>query len=413
MLIWVRVIGIRTGELKDQSHGSGTDGALQGQIDDEHYRVTVIQMGDGCVALNPYVCKPRAANEKPLALQSTAHPEPSFHLLEASNDLKLFKELQNTAMKALYESDSWCNNTGCDVDIQTNSDGGLSVFEVSPLPSPFFPTRELQDLAIRQDFPGSYPALIDTFITNLTLHDSLQEATPKVGNLYTQIVDKYMAAASAPNNQMYPSTFKSIDGFDFSGTSFDLACGTGIFGRALADSKAARGDTGASRVIGFDISAGMADACRQTGHYENVHLEPMQRCLTNHRIYHDGDIDHVLCFSGFHFLSPEDFSFVLALCFTLAKKSITFSLDEITDIYNEAIAARGLSFAHSINHIATMEAFGVPRGWRLAHRFRQFSWTSPTTEKHEIYTNYFRFERVEPDETAIMFGKLGASDKND
>ncbi|KAK6511078.1 hypothetical protein TWF506_010159 [Arthrobotrys conoides] len=397
--------GITVSEAENLLSLGGEETKDKDCFKDDFYTVTVIEIGDGCVALNPCVCgPPNAPNQKFPASESTVSLQPSLHSPEQNSTSKLFERLQSVAVEAFHASSSKGNRMGCDVDIRVQANEEIVVLEVKPLPAPFLPGRSSQDLAAK-DFPGGYPALINIFISNQTLCHPIREVIGKVADVYDKLVVKY-DTWGASHSEMQAGTYKSIDGFDFSGTCFDLACGTGVFGRALAKSKTTRGDTSVSRIMGFDISPGMAEVCRKSGHYDLVHLDPMQTCLINHRLYHDGDIDHIVCFSGCHFLSEEEFSFVLALCFILAKKSITFSVDEITDTYNEAIAKRGMSFAHSINHIANMKAFGVPKGWRLARHHRQFSWTSPTTQNDDIYTNYFRFEKIEDYKETTMLAKF-------
>ncbi|KAK6536796.1 hypothetical protein TWF281_001008 [Arthrobotrys megalospora] len=261
----LRIIGVKTQESKIQPKNSDANAVAAPEPNnfslsagyDSYYSVTVIEMGVGSVALNPYICQPRDAEDKAFpGLGSNVALGTSSHLLDKSNNPKLFEQLQTTAMEAFHVSNSRGNNMGCDVDIQVQADGELVVLEVNPLPAPFSLRKSSQNVAIKRDFPGGYLALINTFITNQTIRHPLREVMPKVANVYDKLVDKY-DTWGASHSQMYAGTFKSIDGFDFSGISFDLACGTGVFGRALAESKAARGDTTASHIIGFDISADM------------------------------------------------------------------------------------------------------------------------------------------------------------
>ena len=106
-----------------------------------------------------------------------------------------------------------------------------------------------------------------------------------------------------------------------------------------------------------------------------------------------GLFDHVVCLSTFHFFSAIDLSLVLARIFQLAAVSVTLTVDEITDAYNDNLDKIGDSHMHSFNHMPELENmdFG-PCGWILADRWRRIAWVSFHTGD-EIYTNVLRFKR--------------------
>jgi hypothetical protein len=112
-------------------------------------------------------------------------------------------------------------------------------------------------------------------------------------------------------------------------------------------------------------------------------------------------VDHVVCLSALHFLRPELFSFALVLFFARANKSITISVDEIPDTYNENLDKIGYAYMHSTNHISSIEAFGEPPGWKLTRSERSFSWTSHATGD-DVYTTYFRFDRIDGESRQLL-----------
>ncbi|KAG6065911.1 hypothetical protein E4U32_006824 [Claviceps aff. humidiphila group G2b] len=161
-------------------------------------------------------------------------------------------------------------------------------------------------------------------------------------------------------------------------------------------SNGAKETKGNYRLLGCDISSGMLDVCRETGLYDSLHQATMHSALMNLT----EPIDHVVCSSALQHIEPEMFSFIMVLFFLRASKSITLSVEEIPDVYNENLIKAGHikagSMAPNSNHVGAMEAFGVPEGlgWRLVSKERVFSWASPKTGDR-IYSTYYRFERTQ------------------
>ncbi|KAF3935456.1 hypothetical protein ABW20_dc0108087 [Dactylellina cionopaga] len=382
------------------------DIVTQEYIDGQDYTVTVIEMSDACVALPPIIHKMEqmSIKEQPSKFDLKGDQETCLHLVENESNIYLFERLQQVALEAFQASGCKGNNMGCDVVVRVRRDGEVFAIDVNPKAAAFITEKLLQGLPNLHSLPGGYPAAINIFIANQIIRDPGQSVFSKVAGTYNRIASKYDMEIKT-NTTMHNGMRKVVDEFNFSGTVFDIACGTGIFGRILAESADAGRDKEVSCLFGSDISSGMIDICRETGLYDQLHIERMQTCLINH--HNDGDIDHIVCFSAVHFLSVSEFAFVLVLCFVLAKKSITLTVDEIPDVYNKHLAERGEPFMHSTNHLANMEAFGEPLGWRLKSRHKQFSWTSGATGD-KVFTNYFRFERTNESNRELVFRKFDA-----
>jgi SAM-dependent methyltransferase len=366
------------------------DVVVQEYIDGEDYTCTVLQMCDACIALTPFkvVTKETPRTEKFLTFELKFDDETRIELLRKKENPVLFERLQKVAIEAFTVSGCQGSNMGCDVDLRAQPNGDVFAIEVNPQPAAFMPEGPFQDLPIIHSLPGGHPAVINIFIANHLLRNAAQQdVSEKIATTYDGLASKYDTLLGE-SSEIAAGIRNLTQAYDFDGTVFDLACGTGVFGRMLAESNAARG----SRLLGFDISAQMGDVCWSTGLYEAVHIESMEQALLNCDRFAER-VDHIVCFSAIHFLRPEIFAFVLVLSFTLAKKSITISVDEIPEVYNAKLEQMNVGHMHSWNHLAYMLAFGEPPNWRLKRSTRQYSWTSPATGD-EISTTYFRFERV-------------------
>ncbi|GIK04311.1 hypothetical protein Aspvir_008390 [Aspergillus viridinutans] len=351
------------------------DVVVQEYIDGEDYTCTVVQMGDSCIALTPFkvVTKETPRREKFLTFELKFDDETRIELLRKKENPVLFGRLQKVAIEAFVVSGCQGSNMGCDVDLRARPNGDVLAIEVNPQPAAFMPEGPFQDLPIIQSswrIPGAQ-----------------QDVSEKIAATYNGLAWKYDTIEA--NSSTIAAGIKNLtEAYDFDGTVFDLACGTGVFGRMLTESNAARG----RHLLGFDISSKMGGIYRSTGVYEAVHIESMEQALLNCDRFAEG-VDHIVCFSAIHFLRPEIFAFVLVLSFTLARKSITISVDEIPEVYNEKLEEMNVGHMHSWNHLASILAFGEPPNWCLTKSTRQYSWTSPTTGC-DVYPNYFRFDRV-------------------
>ncbi|KAG6040811.1 hypothetical protein E4U41_006982 [Claviceps citrina] len=380
------------------------DIVVQEYIEGKDYGCAVVQMGRCCVALTPYVYRmkrlPRQEQFLTFDLKFDAETRPE--LLQKRDDAALFERIQQVAVEAFAVSSCKDGHTGCHVDLRVTADGQVFVVDMNPHSAQFVPQETDQDYPVIHSFPGGHSTLINVFIANHMLrHPDQWSHEPELVSLYNDMAPTYDAQCSA-GSRFDVSLGKLVDDFDFSGTILDLACGTGIFGRILAQRHKSPPRTStkghANRLLGCDISPGMLDVCRETGLYDSLRLESMQSALMNL----SERVDHVVSFSAIYFLRPEMFSLVLAFLFILADKSITLSIEEIPDSYKTTLAEKGVACT-AFNHLADMDAFGEPNGWRLVRRERVFSWVSPRTGDR-IHAVYFRYERVEGATRDLFFG---------
>ncbi|KAI9375070.1 hypothetical protein BJX61DRAFT_540217 [Aspergillus egyptiacus] len=368
------------------------DIVFQEVVNGQDYTVTIVEMAEACLALAPvtYYTKETAMQNKFSTFQLKLEADTCFELVRKEERPALYVLLQMTAIDGFLASGCRGGNMGCKVDIRVTPDGGVFVMDVSPQPAEFLPESQFQDFAIMHSLPGGHSALINIFIANHMVRKNVhRKGLDAIAGAYNEFASEYDATATS---SVEVAIRDLANEYDFDGTVFDLGCGTGIFGRMLAERNTTTGSQKTGRLIGFDISPQMLAICRDSSAYDAVHIESMEAALINCRRYAES-IDHIVCLSAIHFLSPEMFSFVLVLCFALANKSITINIDEIPDSYNDHLEKINRGFMHSRNHLASMEAFGEPPGWRLTRGKSQYSWTSPATGD-DVNSTYFRFDRV-------------------
>ncbi|OGM49537.1 hypothetical protein ABOM_001684 [Aspergillus bombycis] len=384
--------------------GRSDDIVVQEYIPGEDYIVSVIELGDSAVALSPCIVKAKdlSTAEKFLTFDLKFDSDTRLETIHKRDNPTLYERLQATALDAFEAGIFRGSHMGCDVDLRVRPDGEAFAIEVNPQPASFLTNCNFQDLPIMSSFPGGHMAVINVFIANYMLRNNRGTGS-KVAATYDGLASKYDTLQES-GTRMAEIIRGIVAKFDFQGTVFDLACGTGIFGRLLSECKpGSHRRVHAGSVLGCDLSPKMVETCRATGFYDEVHIDRMQTCLLHSLDY--GEVDHIVCLSAIHFLSPEEFTFVLVLCFLVARRSITVSVDEIPDGYNEKLKALGDHHMHSTNHLANMELFGEPHGWTLVARQREFAWKSFTTG-HEVWSTYYRFEKVEDDDSGTRLLKV-------
>ncbi|KAG8425614.1 hypothetical protein J3458_002297 [Metarhizium acridum] len=299
-------------------------------------------MGQNCIALTPfvYITKQTTNREKFLTFDLKFDKETRIELVQKRHNPTLFERLQQVATEAFTVSSCIGSNMGCDVDLRATPAGEVFAIEVNPQPAAFMPEGKFHDLPIIHSLPGGHPAVINIFIANHMLGQPDQWShQPKIASGYDGLAPKYDTILSQMTS--LPASFKRLaDRFEFSGTVLDLACGTGLFGRVLAESKepcSLAAFKKNHRLLGCDISPGMLEICRSSGVYDALYTESMETTLLKISSSDAKSVDHITCFSSIHFLRPEMFSFVMVLCFALANKSVTISVDDIPDVYNETL----------------------------------------------------------------------------
>ncbi|KFY99105.1 hypothetical protein V500_01477 [Pseudogymnoascus sp. VKM F-4518 (FW-2643)] len=357
---------------------------VQEYVEGSDYCCVVVEMGNTPVALPPMVWRyAEAAKEQFLSRDVKWHPAAREEVFPRSSNPNLFDRIRQAAAAAFYTNEmSGCS--WCDVDIHVGDGGVITVIEVNPMPLIFQVGNQSADTVIRDFFPGGHQALLNGAIANYFLrHAPRFETVQRVAATYDSFAAAYDGSISHQESAM--TNIRDVAcKYSYEGVVLDLGCGTGLIGRLHNEEKG----HGSATFIGVEISSKMRDVCIEHKAYQAVILGPVQKILPAYL----KPVDHIVCMGTLHFLSTYELSLVLSRSFLLARRSVTISVDEIPSVYNESLKASGRGHMESLDHLAGVEAFGTPVGWKLADRWRRFSWKSPTTGV-EVYTSVFRFER--------------------
>ncbi|KAM7216729.1 hypothetical protein V8F06_007839 [Rhypophila decipiens] len=390
-------------------HNCNHNVAVREHITGQHITCTVIQLADdGYLALPPVVYDANPVSMKDWKLLASFEPEAEIELLRKEKGASLVERIQNASIKAYRTFREENGGTGgaslgCKVHFRIR-DHENEVFVVGADPQPASFSSTQSDMAVTRAFPGGHRALIDVAIANALLRsDHSVETINKLSDQYSGTADTYEAILVGESR--VPAMMKLIvEKFDFSGVTFDIACGTGIFARVLKEPQGAEDPR--HRVFGFDIAPGMLKICEKFGVYESVHLDSMEETLVNFQTYAE-TVDHVVCFTAIQLLRPEVLSLFLVLAFALTNKSITFTVNEVPERYNDYLESNDHAHMRSANHVKALEDFGVPAGWELVWKQKEFAWKTPQTGD-DIYSVIYRYERVDERTTKDVLFVNGA-----
>jgi SAM-dependent methyltransferase len=352
------------------------------------YSVVVIEVGDCPVPLTPNGFVYPKDFVPCDNLDINFHKELNIKLLNRKEEPELFTKLQEMALQA-WNANQMTGQGWANVDFRVPDNGEPVVLQVNPMPAIFLPKRERSDVVVRESFPGGHRAFVNVLIASHLIQRKVKE------NGQSRIADRYDTHSSKYDEQVSHLRIISIyeriiSLMDLSGSILELGSGTGLFGRLLEKKKELSLET--TTLTGIELSKGMIEKCREKGLYKQVYHGSIQTTLPSL-----GPFDHIISLSTLYFMSPEDFSLIMARSFQLALRSIAVTIDEIPDAHNELVRAMGDLHMIGRNHKDEMEkAFcdPPPAGWKLAETFREFAWKSPST-KCDVYMTIYIFERVE------------------
>ncbi|KAI0147316.1 2-C-methyl-D-erythritol 2,4-cyclodiphosphate synthase [Xylariaceae sp. FL1272] len=342
---------------------------VQEYVADIDMTCTVIVMGGRCIALNPvvYNTNETTLQESFVTFEIRSNPATTAELLPKNKDQDLYQRIQKAAIDASIVS-------GCR---PSTMDGSIFVVSVNTQP----PATHI---------PGGLSSLHDTFIANHLLRTNQSiEKNDKLAETYAIGADSYEKLLSTSE---VPKLVKQIvEQRDFTGTVFDIACGTSTFGQLLTQMKPELAQKKSRKLFAFDIAPGMLKLCDKSGVYEATHNDTMEETLLNFRRYAE-QVDHIVCLTALQFLRPEVFP-----------KSITFTVNHAPDSYNDWLSERGYPHMHATDHSMTVDAFGEPEGWKLVWKRRELAIKPPMTGDN-IYQMVYHFERVKGSSQDIMLG---------
>ncbi|KAL4886886.1 2-C-methyl-D-erythritol 4-phosphate cytidylyltransferase-domain-containing protein [Aspergillus karnatakaensis] len=323
-----------------------TDIVVQEFIEGEEFSVVVIAMGESPAPLPPQRAKYKQGADNSssfLTLDLKFDSESGYELMSEDEDPELYRHLQETAVEAFRMKEMHTSGMGCDVDMRIGKDGRAYVIEVDPLPVFFYPAgSQLEDIDVKETFPGSYRGVVNTYITNYFLRNPGQR-----GARFTEL------AALFDGLPAQKSTAElDLPGVPYQGTVLDLGCGTGAVGNYLQRSP----ENKISHLIGVDIASKVLGTCRHTSLYNDLIHDRMEVYLSRQT----DKVDHIFCISALDYLPVEELDFVLARCFQLSRRSITLAIGGHDDAPSPLDEYR-------MDHTEAIETFQVPPGWIRKH----------------------------------------------
>ncbi|KAI6246783.1 putative methyltransferase cpaM [Erysiphe necator] len=352
--------------------------------------VIVIEMGRGVVALDPIqqiFPGPTPNNEAFLnwdeKFENLENGDVRFEFLEDDATISILK---STAIKAFKASDS-TRSGWARVDLRIEISSGLVyVIDICSVPMIFYPKGNLlgDDLVISQRFPGGHPAFIDTLLATRQIQlGELGRRNARVAAIYDKNAIHYQTLIQRGDVKFFTFRQALVSMFEFSGTVLDMACGTGYFGELLHQNGIK------AEITGIELSTGMLNFPAIKNHYRcPVMVGPMQELIMVANEY-----DHIVCFGGLHFLDRIHFNAVLARIFMLARKSITFEIDDLNDSYIARTKGKYGELCYNGNNVNAAEAFSTPFGWKKIYESRHEVFRAPSSGI-EIWGIYFRYERA-------------------
>lgn len=355
------------------------DIVVQQFIDGHDYSVIIIEVMNTPIPLNPtkYEYPKEVGKNTFLTFDVKFHKETKEVLLQRDENPELYDKLQKLAVD-MWKANKMDGGNWANMDIRVQYSNGEAVgIEVNPMPAMFVAIGQCEDI-VAEVFPGGHRAVIDILIeTTLERHSQKAKALAKdIAATYDAFATTYDRAMGDPHvgGKHEDSFTRLVQANNFTGAILDLACGTGFFPRIchkVAGSKRLTEST----FYGIDISAGMVKMAQLNGIplYENVHIGLIQDVLPTL----EKKFDHILAIGVLYHLSPTQLSVVLSRMFQLATKSITFTIEQLSDAYNEGARKHNEGHMAGTNHTKACEAFSLPKGWkRVPTAEFDFSWAS-------------------------------------
>lgn len=312
---------------------------------------------------------------------------PATSHLDGPLELVADEQLQSAAMaktRMKLSSETFQGTSGLlRVDLQfTSNPFEPYLVHIDRNPHVFATTASppLDDQLVSLLFPGGHPALLDILLSNRFASAKDFALVQKVVNTYATYASTYDAEVST--FPYYTILRDLVTNFDWRGTVLDLGCGTGLLGELLHQ----KGDP--VRIAGVDLSPHMTDTPAIAAHYDKpVRMEPVQVAIMRPDTY-----DHVACFGTVVYLSGVDFTAFLARTFMIARKSITFDIEDVSQDYLDK-SARDTSILPSYNHTAAFRRFRIPEGWRIVHDEYGLLYHDSHETGCDIFDTMIRMER--------------------
>lgn len=201
-----------------------------------------------------------------------------------------------------------------------------------------------------------------------------------IADVYDSAVGAYdCVQATMPIRQWQIEYFSQ---YSYHGTVLDLACGTGGIGMLIK--KAGNN----ANIHGIDISPLSLRTEQVKRHYATTAVGLLQDAIMG-----EGQYDHIVCFGALHFLTRVQFNAAIARMFMLARKSVAFDVDDVSQEYIDKIIEAYGEGLRNHNLIKAYHRFGIPPGWRKVVEETRPLFYSPSN-KLEVNGIVVRFERI-------------------
>ena len=91
-------------------------------------------------------------------------------------------------------------------------------------------------------------------------------------------------------------------------------------------------------------------------------------------------VNYIVCFGALHFLALTEFIATLACMFMLARKSVAFNVNNVSEEYINKIVARFSEGLRNYNNLLALRRFGVLSGWRKIVKDKGLLFYSPSVQ---------------------------------
>jgi len=210
-------------------------------------------------------------------------------------------------------------------------------------------------------------------LIHLETNSKISETTKIHQDRYNQWAKKeYEENLITDEFSKFPALFDNLcQKHNFTGSVLDIGCGTGIAGKIILKHNQN------NEITGIDFAEEMAKRAVQNG-YKEVYVGLMEEAVPSF-LNQNKKFDHIVSLASVCFLPNKTFTHFLTSLFSMANKSITLEVDEITSQFLANLEKK-LKFKSQIyNNVPVVEKFNLPSGWKVVHEEKKHMWISPTT----------------------------------
>ncbi|KAL8808977.1 MAG: hypothetical protein Q9200_003837 [Gallowayella weberi] len=353
----------------------------------------VLEMGHEPVALSPleYVFPKDTPSKRAFLTFENKFENVDKGIIQYAftTDAKRKAAVQKAAVEAFKSAGMSPGGAWARVDMRIETaTNRVYVLEVNPFPSIFCPIGNTfgDDLVVEKTFPGSHFAIMDILIASHRIqHGVPAREYPNIASIYDKISTDY--DKTRRSQPLERKVAENAISFDWTGSVLDLGCGTGYLGELLHAAGSA------SDMIGVDLSPGMTAAASVKKFYRQpVTIEPIQEFIFRGV---EGSYDHVACYSTLCFFDNPTCTAIIARMFMLARKSVSFEIDDLSPEDCEKISKFADGRWWNWNNTCIGSRFPTPTGWKRVQDESRVLYHSVHSYT-DVHGRFFRFEREVP-----------------